>query len=331
MGGGGQPRRSLSGKRAEEQPGVAERAPSDHRLQEEDVGIALDEQQRQQIIDTMAAGHGGFFHKQRGATDYREDEDLVHAMARQYVLDAEAAGSASPSYRSRKNTDADKAVPEAAERTVGRDVTTASSSEGQQQYGQQHRKLSAGPDYDSSESMGVPPVPPVPVMPQDHTPMTSTVDAEKSGVLDGGGDSVALRVMRSKSDSQTTTDGGYAEDQEDLHNLSSSGSVRDLSERLRSEEVEDDANEARFFVPARMRYPAPKYNYAADTAIPAGAILFVLGFLVLPLWWIGAVFPRAPGSGVARTWRKYNALMTLLSLPLLGLFLALGGWQAVHG
>ncbi|KAJ2796581.1 hypothetical protein H4R20_005485, partial [Coemansia guatemalensis] len=113
-------------------------------------------------------------------------------------------------------------------------------------------------------------------------------------------------------------------------NTKSSSEGRALSERLRDEEVEDDANEASHFVSARLRYPPPQYSVRADAAIPVGAVLFAAGFILLPLWWVGAVFPRKDKSDVASTWRKYNALMALLSLPLLGLFLALGGWQATH-
>ncbi|KAJ2158701.1 hypothetical protein GGF46_003570 [Coemansia sp. RSA 552] len=107
-------------------------------------------------------------------------------------------------------------------------------------------------------------------------------------------------------------------------------SGRALSERLRDEEVEDDAFEAQHFLSTRRRYPAPKYAVQMDAAIPAGAVLFACGFLVLPLWWVGAVFPRHSEEPVVRTWRKYNALMSLLSIPLLALFLALGGWHATH-
>ncbi|KAJ2233436.1 hypothetical protein IWW45_004177 [Coemansia sp. RSA 485] len=188
--------------------------------------------------------------------DYSEDEELVHAMARQYVLDAEAAGSASPSHRSRKNTN--------------KSHTDTSSSD------------------------------PAPILP----PLQHSEKHQDS----------FLRDSSSNSES-------YPE--EPIN--------RALSDRLRSEEVEDDAYEAKFFVPTRMRYPAPKYTYSADGRLPMGCWLFLLGFLFLPLWWVGAVFPRKLHSDVVRTWRKYNALMSLLSLPLLGLFLALGGWQAVHG
>ncbi|KAI9506463.1 hypothetical protein BX070DRAFT_217921 [Coemansia spiralis] len=185
-----------------------------------------------------------------------EDEELVHAMARQYVLDAEMAGSASPSRRSRRDTDASRMVTE---RSLGGDITTSSS------------------DY--------PQMPP-------------------------------LRHM--------------GRDNESSHGYESSVEKGRALEQLRNEEVEDDANEARLFVPVRKRYPMPRYSVNINRSVPAGAVLFVCGFILLPLWWIGAVFPRTRDSDVVRTWRKYNMLMTLLSLPLLGLFLALGGWQATH-
>ncbi|KAJ1831234.1 hypothetical protein LPJ63_004421 [Coemansia sp. RSA 2711] len=184
-------------------------------------------------------------HKQQ----VEEDENLVHSMARQYVLDAEAMG---PADRARRDT--------GGSRGLGGDIVTTTSDD-------------------------MMPVPQLPLM---------------------GGD----------------------RDSEKLSSHRSSG--RALSERLRDEEVEDDANEARHFVSTRTRYPAPRYRVAADGRIPAGAVLFACGFVLLPLWWIGAVFPRSAHDEVVRTWRKYNALMTLLSLPLLGLFLALGGWQATH-
>ncbi|KAJ1894023.1 hypothetical protein LPJ71_007065, partial [Coemansia sp. S17] len=58
--------------------------------------------------------------------DESEDGDFAIAMARQYVLDAEAAGSASPSHRSRKGTDASR-MP--TDRSLGADVATASSED----------------------------------------------------------------------------------------------------------------------------------------------------------------------------------------------------------
>ncbi|KAJ1647490.1 hypothetical protein J3B02_005919 [Coemansia erecta] len=221
--------------------------------------------------------------------EYSEDEELVHAMARQYVLDAEAAGSASPSHRSRKNTN----------KSLGdTDMPATSSSEEPPPRLPALKHSLAAAGYDMPEKQ------------------YSMEKQPSHGVY-------VVRSTESSSDNITQ--------EEENDEGRGTGSGRALSDRLRSEEVEDDAYEAKFFVPTRMRYPPPKYLYSADGSVPVGMVLFLLGFILLPLWWIGAVFPRKPNSDIVRTWRKYNALMTLLSLPLLGLFLALGGWQAVHG
>ncbi|KAJ2509335.1 hypothetical protein IWW47_000033 [Coemansia sp. RSA 2052] len=207
------------------------------------------------------------------ADDENDDGDFAIAMARQYVLDAEAAGSASPSHRSRKGTDVSRMLTD---RSLGADVATAPSE-----------------DYP-------PQVPP-------------------------------LRHMQGNDrDDDDASDGHHHHELTPESPAVYGDSGRALSERLRDEEVEDDANEARHFVSTRMRYPPPKYHVKSDSSIPVGAVLFLFGFLLLPLWWIGAVFPRSSEEDVVRSWRKYNALMTLVSLPLLGLFLALGGWHSTH-
>ncbi|KAJ1721751.1 hypothetical protein LPJ53_003762 [Coemansia erecta] len=213
----------------------------------------------------MARGTEGYFQQQQAQHDQTVDMDLVTALSRQYVVDAEAAGSASPSHRSRRNTASrdNSDIPEDEEPPVPRLLPPLSHTA----YPDEKHAVSAVPSVESSE----------------------------------------------------------------LTNEPGDGPLSAVDRRISSDD-EDDANEARFFVPARMRYPPPKYVYAADQGIPAGAVLFALGFLLLPLWWVGAVFPRGSRqTDVVRTWRKYNALMSLLSLPLLGLFLGLGGWQAVHG
>ncbi|KAJ2712345.1 hypothetical protein H4R19_002804, partial [Coemansia spiralis] len=204
------------------------------------------------------------------------DEAFAHAIAKQYVLDAEAAGSYAPSQRSRALT--------AGGPVVGSDRLTTSASEdaAPQLPGLGYM---VGRDYESS------------------------MDSEKRGV---GERRAYERSLSEKTESRP--------DSED----------RAMSQRLRDEEVEDDANEASHFVSAWMRYPAPQYTVRADGAVPMGAVLFAAGFLILPLWWLGVLLPRNCDTPVARTWRKYNALMSLLSLPLLALLLALGGWQATH-
>ncbi|KAJ2664964.1 hypothetical protein IWW48_000578 [Coemansia sp. RSA 1200] len=237
------------------------------------------------------------------AAEMSEDEELVHAMARQYVLDAEAAGSASPSHRSRRDTDASRMVTD---RSLGGDIVTTSSE-----------------DY------------PVPIP---RLPGSVPVPVPRHAV--GRDNDSGQSIDRTRGDIYVANT---------AHSENAPASAPALSEKysdgsvmpprageahhiaLHDEEEEDDANEARLFVPARLRYPPPRYAVKSDAAVPPGAVLFLCGFILLPLWWIGAVFPRSSRSEVARSWRKYNALMTLLSLPLLGLFLALGGWQAVHG
>ncbi|KAJ2909387.1 hypothetical protein GGI21_001933 [Coemansia aciculifera] len=207
--------------------------------------------------------------------DENEDGDFAIAMARQYVLDAEAAGSASPSHRSRGGTGVSRMT---GDRSLGADVVTASSE-----------------DY------------PPQVPPLRHLQGSDRYDRD---------DSTSEKHRHHELSPESPAVYG--------------DSGRALSERLRDEEVEDDANEARHFVSTRIRYPPPKYQVKSDSSIPVGAVLFLFGFLLLPLWWIGAVFPRSSEEEVVRSWRKYNALMTLVSLPLLGLFLALGGWHATH-
>ncbi|KAJ2745828.1 hypothetical protein H4S06_005292 [Coemansia sp. BCRC 34490] len=230
------------------------------------------------------------------AAEMSEDEELVHAMARQYVLDAEAAGSASPSHRSRRDTDASRMVTD---RSLGGDIVTTSSE-----------------DY----PVPVPRLPgsmPVPV------PRHAVGRDNDSGQSNdrARGDIYENAPVSAPALSEKYSDGSVMPPH--------TGGAHHIA--LHDEEEEDDANEARLFVPARLRYPPPRYTVKSDASVPPGAVLFLCGFILLPLWWIGAVFPRSSRSEVARSWRKYNALMTLLSLPLLGLFLALGGWQAVHG
>ncbi|KAJ1918941.1 hypothetical protein H4219_002297 [Mycoemilia scoparia] len=71
-------------------------------------------------------------------------------------------------------------------------------------------------------------------------------------------------------------------------------------------------------------------SYEFETKIPVGAVLFVFGFLFMPLWWIGTVFPRNSRRDVDLVWRKYNSLMAFASILLLGLIIALAAWHAAH-
>ncbi|KAJ1941913.1 hypothetical protein EC988_006632, partial [Linderina pennispora] len=191
-----------------------------------------------------------------------EDADLVHAMARQYVIDAEAAGSATPgSHRSRMTLKTD-----------------------QEKYPMPEPHSRAGPAQPGSLQ---------------HQSMASQQDSEI-----GVGQLSDHRYYPGQAAGENNASASESAGPEDRRTMD-------------EEEFEDDANEARHFVPTRMRYPAPKYEIRTDAQIPLGAMLFVAGFLVLPFWWLGVVLPRKQDSEVARTWRKYNSLMTLLSLPLL--------------
>ncbi|KAJ2796931.1 hypothetical protein H4R21_004522 [Coemansia helicoidea] len=228
---------------------------------------------------------------EQGATaEAAADEAFAHAIAKQYVLDAEAAGSYVPSHRSRVNTGASALA-------VGSDRLTTSASE------------ETAPQLPGLHFMG-----------QDYE---SSVSVEKLSTA-------SLSQLQQQQQQQQRRAYEYSLSEKDSEPRGES-EERAMSQRLRDEEVEDDANEASHFVSARMRYPAPQYTVRADGSLPLGAVLFAGGFLLLPLWWLGVLLPRKCDTDVARTWRKYNALMSLLSLPLLALFLALGGWQATHG
>ncbi|KAI8325733.1 hypothetical protein GQ54DRAFT_194523 [Martensiomyces pterosporus] len=264
--------------------------------------------------------------------EFTEDADLVHAMARQYVIDAEAAGSASPSQRSRNTTDASKNNLGNMVRSLGGDVTSSSEDFPPQlpplhhTLGTDNRSSSINNNDDDSGSNA-----------NFYMMRDSPRDAAAAQA-----NSVAVSAQQRFSDrsqqqqgladamikEKPSTDDANAEYEDSI--TESTDLNRNMSERIHDEEFEDDANEARHFVPARMRYPPPKYEIRTDSSIPLGAVLFLLGFLILPLWWVGILFPRKQDTEVAKTWRKYNSLMTLLSLPLLGLFLGLGGWQAAH-
>ncbi|KAJ1955386.1 hypothetical protein GGI12_005570 [Dipsacomyces acuminosporus] len=230
-------------------------------------------------------------------------------MARQYVIDAEAAGSASPSQRSRNTTDASSKNNLKIAHSLGGDITSTTSSEnlppqlpplhlalGSDTYNTNtHQSVGRDNDDTSSEFY------PIPSKPRHNIGNAQQEETERFS-----------DIPVATADTKEEIEGSFGERGYDV------------------EELEDDVNEAKHFVPARIRYPPPKYEMHVDSSIPLGVILFLLGFLLPPLWWAGVLFPRRQDSEVARTWRKYNSLMTLLSLPLLGLFFALGGWHAAH-
>ncbi|ORX94909.1 hypothetical protein K493DRAFT_301781 [Basidiobolus meristosporus CBS 931.73] len=55
--------------------------------------------------------------------------------------------------------------------------------------------------------------------------------------------------------------------------------------------------------------------------IPTGAYLFLFGFLLMPLWWLGSRYPRVPNSKMEQRWKCYNRLMSFISVFILcGIF-----------
>ncbi|ORX91643.1 hypothetical protein K493DRAFT_303907 [Basidiobolus meristosporus CBS 931.73] len=58
------------------------------------------------------------------------------------------------------------------------------------------------------------------------------------------------------------------------------------------------------------RYPS---DYLEKTEVPAGALLFLFGFLIMPCWWVGAIYPREPRNKLQQKWRFYNKLMSVVS------------------
>ncbi|PVU95023.1 hypothetical protein BB559_002850 [Furculomyces boomerangus] len=45
-----------------------------------------------------------------------------------------------------------------------------------------------------------------------------------------------------------------------------------------------------------------------------GILCFLLGFLLLPLWWVGAIYPRRSRSETESTWKRVNSLMSVYSI-----------------
>ncbi|KAK9723069.1 hypothetical protein K7432_002176 [Basidiobolus ranarum] len=61
--------------------------------------------------------------------------------------------------------------------------------------------------------------------------------------------------------------------------------------------------------------------------VPKGALLFLFGFLLFPLWWIGAIYPRNPQTKSQHRWKVYNRMTSVCSLPLLGFVIGLIVWN----
>lgn len=67
--------------------------------------------------------------------------------------------------------------------------------------------------------------------------------------------------------------------------------------------------------------------------IPYGSVLFLLGFICPPSWWIGTFYPFTCCKGghqnipkIERRWRSANRVMTALSLLLIAVLLGIMGW-----
>ncbi|KAL1922276.1 uncharacterized protein VTP21DRAFT_9815 [Calcarisporiella thermophila] len=65
----------------------------------------------------------------------------------------------------------------------------------------------------------------------------------------------------------------------------------------------------------------------SDISKCAGAWLFLFGFLLPPLWWVGA-FLRGKSRESAR-WRKRNQMMSIVGLIVVGLIVGLVWWYGV--
>ncbi|KAK9764144.1 hypothetical protein K7432_008606 [Basidiobolus ranarum] len=60
--------------------------------------------------------------------------------------------------------------------------------------------------------------------------------------------------------------------------------------------------------------------------IPTGSILFLMGFLVFPCWWVGAIYPYDPSNRLEMKWRLYNRMISIISLFILGFSLGAISW-----
>lgn len=81
------------------------------------------------------------------------------------------------------------------------------------------------------------------------------------------------------------------------------------------------------FKPYRIT-PRPMKAYRPEVVVlcPRGSILFMFGFLFPPLWWIGSFFPRYVRTNVDYRWKKYNQLMSFVSLFLVAGILSIVIW-----
>ncbi|KAJ1974244.1 hypothetical protein H4R33_006842 [Dimargaris cristalligena] len=67
-----------------------------------------------------------------------------------------------------------------------------------------------------------------------------------------------------------------------------------------------------------------------DGHIPKGALCFLFGFLLFPLWWLASVWPRESEDVIDLVWKRYNRWMAGLSLIILGAVIGCAIWYSVH-
>jgi hypothetical protein len=67
-----------------------------------------------------------------------------------------------------------------------------------------------------------------------------------------------------------------------------------------------------------QQQPQPAYviHEIRDNSLPIGLILFIGGFLFMPLWWVAACITVSPFTDKEREWRQVNQIMTCLTLGL---------------
>ncbi|CAG8557628.1 11817_t:CDS:2 [Ambispora gerdemannii] len=86
---------------------------------------------------------------------------------------------------------------------------------------------------------------------------------------------------------------------------------------------QSSSNENRQRLPYRRTLIIEKEPFIS---CPVGSIFFLFGFLLPPLWWIGSIFPRHVQYKVERRWRRYNRIMSFISLFLIILIFGMAIW-----
>ncbi|ORY00622.1 hypothetical protein K493DRAFT_391289 [Basidiobolus meristosporus CBS 931.73] len=60
--------------------------------------------------------------------------------------------------------------------------------------------------------------------------------------------------------------------------------------------------------------------------IPAGSLLFLFGFIFMPLWWLGSYYPNPSSLEIHLQWRCYNRMMSVVSIFLCCFVIAMLVW-----